>query len=80
MLVFNKNPRRVLSYDNLRQQKTGVMTKGEWGGLTSLRLWRITSSPSQTLYRRLVRTTDDGRHGECSTLATVRRGFVFHTS
>jgi len=40
----------------------------------------ITSSPSQTLRRRLVRTTDDGRGGECSTLAAVRRGFVFHTS
>jgi len=48
----------------LRQQKMGVMTEG---GLTSLRLRRITSSPSQTLRRRLVRTTDDGRRGECST-------------
>ena len=28
-----------------------------------LRLRRITSSPSQTLRRRLVRTTDDGRRG-----------------
>ena len=34
-----------------------------------------TSSPSQTLRRRLVRITDDGRRG-----AAVRRGFVFHTS
>jgi len=59
--VFNRNTRRVLSYDVLRQQKTGVMTKQ--GGLTSLRLRRITSSPSQTLRRRLVRTTDDGRRG-----------------
>jgi len=75
--VFNRNTRRVLSYDVLRQQKTGVMTKA---GLTSVRLWRITSSPSQTLRRRLVRTTDDGRRVECSTLAAVRRGFVFHTS
>jgi len=32
-------------------------------GLTSLRLRRITSSPSQTFRRRLVRTTDDGRRG-----------------
>ena len=67
-------PRRVLSYDVLRQQKTVVMTKGEF---TSLRLRCITSSPSQTLRRPLVRTTDDGRRGECSTLAAVRRGFVF---
>jgi len=50
------------------------------GDLTSFRLRRITSSQSQTLRRRLVRTTDDGRCGECSTLAAVRRGFVFHTS
>ena len=28
MSVFNKNTRRVLSYDVLQQQKTGVMTKG----------------------------------------------------
>ena len=32
-------------------------------GLTSLRLRRITLSPSQTLRRRLVRTTYDGRRG-----------------
>ena len=56
------------------QQKTGVMTNG---GLTSLRLRRITSSPSQTLRRPLVRTTDDGRRGECSTLAAVCSGFNF---
>ena len=76
MSVFNKNTRRVLSYDVLRQQKTGVMTKG---GVTSLRLRRIKSSPSQTLRRPLVRTTDDGRRGEGSTLSAVRRGFVFHS-
>jgi len=66
--VFNKNTRRVLSYDVLRQQKTGVMTKGvvSGGGGCDLRLRRITSSPSQTLRRRLVRTTDDGRCRECS--------------
>jgi len=28
MSVFYKNTRRVVSYDVLRQQKTGVMTKG----------------------------------------------------
>jgi len=74
--VFNKNTRRVLSYVVLRQQKTRVMTRG----LTSLRIRRITSSPSQTLRRRLVRTTNDGRRRECSTFAAIRRGFVFHTS
>ena len=79
MSVFNKNTRRVVSYDVLRQQKTGVMTKGVVSGGVDLRLQRITSSPSQTLRCRLVRTTDDGRRDECSTLAAVRRGFVFHT-
>ena len=78
MSVFNKNTRQVLSYDVIRQRKTGVMTRG--GGLTSLRLRRITSSPSQARRRPLVRRTDDGRRGECSTLAAVRRGFVFHSS
>ena len=60
--------------------ENGVMTKGlcSGGGWPPLRC--ITSSPSQTLRRRLVRTTDDGRRGECSTLAVVRRGFVFDTS
>ena len=71
-----KNTRRVLSYDVPRQQKMGVMTEG----LTSLRLRRITSNPSQTLRRPLVRTTATGAADECSTLAAVRRGFVFHTS
>jgi len=36
MSVFNKNTSRVLSYDVLRQQKTGIMIKGVVsGGLTS---------------------------------------------
>ena len=77
MSVFNRNTRRVLSYDVLQQQKTRVMNKR---GFTSLCLRRIASSPSQTLRRPLVRTTDDGRRGGCSTLAAVRRGFVFHSS
>ena len=42
------------------------MTKGVVPGEVDLCLRRITSSPSQTLRRRLVRTTDDGRRGECS--------------
>jgi len=33
------------------------------GGEVDLRLRRITSSPSKTLRRRLVRTTDDARRG-----------------
>jgi len=47
--------------------ENGVMTKGVVsGGVVDLRLQRITSSPSQTIRRRLVRTTDDGRRLECS--------------
>ena len=76
MSVFNKKypPGSVL------QCPTTAENGGyDQGGLTSLRLRRITSSQSQTLRRPLVRTTDDRRRGECSTLAAVRRGFVFHT-
>ena len=58
---FLQNTRRVLSYDVLRQQKT-CCVRGEF----DLRLRRITSSPSQTLRRRLVRTTNNGRRRECS--------------
>ena len=45
--------------------ENGIMTKGVVSRGVDLRLRRITSSPSQTLRRRLVRTTDDGRR-ECS--------------
>ena len=55
---FLQNTRRVLSYDVLRQQKT-CCVRGEF----DLRLRRITSSPSQTLRRLLVRTTNDRRRG-----------------
>ena len=63
---FLQNTHLVLSYDVLRQQKTGVMIKGVVSGGVLPPLRRITSSPSQTLRRRLVRTTDDGRRRECS--------------
>jgi len=79
--VFNKNTSRVLSYDVLRQQKTGVITKGVVSGraLTSFRLRHITSSPSQTLRRRLVQTMDDGRRGDrVLDTAAVRRGCFSH--
>ena len=81
MSVFYKNTRWVLSYDVLWQQKTGVMTKGVVSGGVDLRLQRITSSPSQTLRCRLVRTTDDvdGRRRECLMFAAIRRGVVLHT-
>jgi len=70
-----------MSYDS---RKLGYDQGGcARGGGVDLRLPRTTSSPSQTLRRRLVRTTDDERRRECSarrsTLAAVRRGFIFHT-
>jgi len=59
--VFNKNTRRVLSYPMAAENggyDQGGCVRG--GALTSLRLRRITSSPSQTLSLRrcLVQTTD----------------------
>jgi len=66
--VFNRNTRRVLSYDVLRQQKTGVMT------------FRSSPAYNGEPVTNIVRTRVDGRRGECSTLAAVRRGFVFHSS
>jgi len=72
--IFNKKypPGSVLRCPTTAENKDY-----DQGGLTSLCLRHITSSPSQTLRRRLVRTTDDGRRGECSTLAAVRHGFIF---
>ena len=79
MSVFNKNTRRVLSYDVLRQQKK-VMTSGVVSGGVDLRLRRITSSPSQTLCRRLVRTTNDGRRRECTTQSIAALFFTLRNS
>jgi len=41
---------------------------------------RITSSPSQTLCRRLVRTTNDGRRRECSARRRPSRLYFSHFS
>ena len=43
-----------------------------------LRLRRITSSPSQTLRRRIVRTTNDGRRRECSARCRLLRLYFSH--
>ena len=56
MSVFYKNTRRVLSYDVLRQQKTGYDQRGCVRGLTSSPAYNV--DPSPTLRRRLVRTMD----------------------
>jgi len=71
---FQQNTRRVLSYDVLRQQKTELCVRG-----VDLRLRRITSSPSQTLRRRIVRTTATDA-AVSARLDAVRRVFIFHTS
>jgi len=47
-------------------------------GKVDLCLRRITSSPSQTLRRRLVRTTDDGRRRECSAQRRPSRLYFSH--
>ena len=62
MSVFNQNTRRVLSYGS---RKRSYDQKGCVRGV-DLRLRRMTSSMSQTLRRRLVRTKTDGRRRECS--------------
>jgi len=56
------------------------MTKGVLSGgrVTSFRLWRITSSQSQALRRRLVRTTDDGRHGVLDACRCPSRLYFSH--
>ena len=60
--------------------ENGVMTKGVVSGeRVDLRLRRIMSSPSQTLRRRLVRTTATDA-AVSAWLDAVRRGFIFHTS
>jgi len=55
------------------------MTKGVVSGGVDLRLRRITSSPSQTLRRRLVRTTATDA-AVSARLHAVHRDFIFHTS
>ena len=55
------------------EAENGVMIKGvvSGGREVDLRLRRITSSPSQTLRRRLVRTTNDGRCGVLGSTPSV---------
>ena len=78
---LQKNTRRVLSYNVLRQQKTRVTTKGIMsGGLTSspgFNVEPVTNTSSSSCANNGRRTTDAA---VCSTLAVVRRGFVFHSS
>ena len=67
MSVFNKIPAefcRTMSYSNRKRSYDQEVVSGRGG--VDLRLRRITSRPSQTLRRRLVRTTDDGRRRQCS--------------
>ena len=66
MSVFNNNTRPGSVLRCPTEAESGVITKGVVSGGVDLRLRRITSSASQTLRRRLVRTTDDGRRRECS--------------
>ena len=58
--------------------ENGVMTKGVVSGGFDLRLRRITSSPSQTIRHRLVRTTNDGRYRECSARRRPSRLYFSH--
>ena len=46
--------------------ENGVLTKGVVSGGFDLHLRHITSNPSQTVRRRVVRTMNDGCRSECS--------------
>jgi len=57
--------------------ENGVMTKGV--------VYRGFNLPSSNNVEPITNTSssscaNNGRRGECSTLAAVRRGFVFHSS
>ena len=76
MSVFNRNTRRVLSYDVLRQQKTGVMTRG--GGFD------LPSSPAYNV-ERVTNTSSsccanngDGCSRECSARRRPSRLYFSH--
>ena len=66
MSVSNKIPAGFCPTMSYGSRKRSYDHGGYVRGGFDLRLRRITSSPSQTLRRRLVRTTDDGRRRECS--------------
>jgi len=84
--VFYKNTRRVLSYDVLRQQKTGVMTQGVvsgGGGLTYCPAYNVepvtnTSSSSEQRTPRRVRRSPPSV-AAFSQFATRRPPTVDHT-
>jgi len=63
-----------MSYDSRKQgYGLGVVSRG-----SDLRLRRITLSPSQTLRRRLVRTTDNGRRGVLDACRRSLRLYFLH--
>ena len=82
------NYSQIMSPVPLCLEKWGVMTpqllwerrpcKGVVSGGVDLRLRHITSSPSQTLRRRLVRTTNDGRRRECLARHRPSRLYFSH--
>jgi len=78
--VFNKKNQPGFVLRCPTAAENGVMTKGvvSGGGEVDLRLRRIMSSPSQTLRRRLVRTTNDGRRRECSARRRSSRLYFSH--
>ena len=74
MSVFNKNTRWVLSYDVLRQQKTGVMTKG-----VDLRLdpaYNVERVTNTSLSSRA--NNGDGCRRECSARRRPSRLYFSH--
>ena len=78
MSVFNRNTRRVLSYDVLRQQKMGVMTRGVDLPLSPAYNVEPVTNTSSSSCANNGRRTPPRVLG--STLAAIHRGFIFHTS
>ena len=79
MSVSNKIPAGFCPTMSYGSRKRSYDHGGYVRGGFDLRLRRITSSPSQTLRRRLVRTTATDA-AVSARLDAVRRGFIFHTS
>ena len=84
MSVFNRNTRRVLSYDVLRQQKTrkrgydqGCCVRGRGGCLTSSPAYKV-EPVTNTSSSSCVQTTDDGRRGVLDARRRPSRLYYSH--
>ena len=78
ILTFNKNTRRVLSYDVLRQQKTELWPRrlcsgGVWPPSPAYNIERVTNTSSSS-----CANNGDGRRRECSARRRPSRLYFSH--